>query len=63
VLHSIEATHIGVVFNPQNMTFSMSVKAIGDTAARLTTLALKGTRFNIVLQESEGARTGRSRAW
>jgi len=54
VLHSIEATHIGVVYNPQSMTFSMSVKAIGDTAARLTTLALNGTRFNIILQESEG---------
>ena len=54
VLHSIEATHIGVVYNPQSMTFSMSVKAIGDTAPRLTTLALNGTRFNIILQESEG---------
>ena len=54
VLHSIEATHIGVVYNPQSMTFSMSVKAIGDAAARLTTLALNGTRFNIILQESEG---------
>jgi hypothetical protein len=54
VIHSLEATHVGVVYNPQNMTFSMSVKAIGDTAARLTTLALNGTRFNIVLLESEG---------
>src|SRR5687768_9989435 len=54
VIHSLEATHVGVVYNPQNMTFSLSVKAIGDTAARLTALALDGTRFNIVLQEAEG---------
>src|SRR5438067_11218610 len=54
VLHSIEATHLGVVYNPQNMTFSMSVKAIGDTAAQLTVLALDGTRFDIVLKEYEG---------
>ena len=31
VIHSLEATHVGVVYNPQNMTFSLSVKAIGDT--------------------------------
>jgi hypothetical protein len=54
VLHSIEATHIGVVYSPKSMTFSMTVKAIGDVAAKLTVLALEGTRFNIVLQEAEG---------
>ena len=54
VLHSIEATHIGVVYSPQAISFSMSVKAIGDVAAKLTSLALEGKRFEIVLQESEG---------
>jgi hypothetical protein len=54
VLHSIEATHIGVVYSPKSMTFSMTVKAIGDVAAQLTVLALEGKRFNIVLQEAEG---------
>jgi hypothetical protein len=54
VLHSIEATHIGVVYSPQAISFSMSVKAIGPVAAQLTSLALEGKRFEIVLQESEG---------
>ena len=53
-LHSLEATHIGVIYSPQGMTFSMTVKAIGDIAAKLTTLALAGTRFNVVLQETDG---------
>jgi len=53
VLHSIEATHIGVVYSPQAISFSMSVKAIGDVAAKLTSLALEGKRFDIVLQETD----------
>lgn len=54
VLHSIEATHIGVIYNPQSISFSMSVKAIGDVAAKLTSLALEGKRFDITLLESDG---------
>lgn len=53
VLHSIEQTHIGVVYNPEAISFSMTVKTIGEVAAKLTALALEGTRFNITLQESE----------
>jgi hypothetical protein len=53
-LHSLEATHIGVIYSPQAMSFSMTVKAIGDIAAKLTSLALAGKRFDIVLQEAEG---------
>jgi hypothetical protein len=53
VLHSIEATHIGVVYSPKSMTFSLSVKAIGDSAAQLTTLALNGSKFDIILQETD----------
>jgi hypothetical protein len=53
VLHSLEATHVGVVYNPQAMSFSMTVKAIGDVAARLTVLALEGTRFTVILQETD----------
>jgi hypothetical protein len=53
VLHSIEATHIGMVYSPKSMTFSMTVRAIGDVAAQLTVLALEGKRFNIILQETE----------
>jgi hypothetical protein len=55
VLNSIEDTHLGVVYTPQAMTFSMTVKAIGDVAAQLTALAFAGTRFNIVLQEANGS--------
>lgn len=53
-LHSIEATHIGVVYQPDSITFSMTVKALGDVAGQLTALALKGTSFDILLQEQDG---------
>lgn len=53
-LHSIEKTHIGVVYSPQAISFSLTVKAIGDVAAKLTVLALKGARFNVVLKEKVG---------
>ncbi len=53
-LHSIEQTHIGVVYSPQSMTFSLTVKALGDVAGQLTSLAMKGAPFDIILQESEG---------
>jgi hypothetical protein len=54
VLHSIEKTHIGVIYNPKAISFSLTVKTIGDVAAKLTGLALEGTRFDITLQESDG---------
>lgn len=54
VLHSLERTHLGVVFAPQSISFSLTVKAIGDAAAKLTILAMKGKRFNITLQEEQG---------
>jgi hypothetical protein len=53
-MHSIEETHIGVVYTPEALSFSITVKAIGDVAAKLTTLALQGKRFDVLLQESEG---------
>jgi hypothetical protein len=52
VLHSIEDTHIGVIFNPKAVSFTMTVKAIGDVAAQLTAIAFEGQRFSITLQES-----------
>lgn len=54
VIHSIERTHVGAVFMPDSITFSMTVKAIGDVAARLTALALQGKRFDITLHEFNG---------
>jgi hypothetical protein len=52
-LHSIEATHIGVICSPDAMSFSITVKAMGDAAAELTILAFEHKRFDIVLQESD----------
>jgi hypothetical protein len=53
-IHSIEKTHTGVVYSPQAMSFSMTVKAIGDVAAKLTVLALNGTPFDVILKEKIG---------
>ena len=53
-LHSIEATHMGVVFMPESISFSRTVDAIGDVAAKLTVLALEGRRFDVLLQEATG---------
>jgi len=55
VIHSLERTHVGVIFAPQSISFSVTVKAIGDAAAKLTMLALKGKRFDITLQEQDGS--------
>jgi hypothetical protein len=52
--HSIGRTHVGVVHSPHSLTFSLTVSAIGPSAAELTALALKGTRFKITLQELVG---------
>jgi hypothetical protein len=54
VHHSIERTHIGAIFMPESITFSMTVKAIGGVAAKLTVLAMKGQRFDITLHENDG---------
>jgi len=54
VLHSIERSHIGAVFSPDTITFSMTVKAIGDVVAKLTALALGGKRFDVTLHEHDG---------
>jgi hypothetical protein len=52
-LHSIEQTHVGVIYSTKQITFSMTVKAIGTSVAKLTELAMNGTRFSVALQESE----------
>jgi hypothetical protein len=54
-LHSIEATHIGVIYSPDQVNFSMTVKAVGanGAAARLTHLALSGTPFNVEVEVRE----------
>jgi hypothetical protein len=54
VIHSIERSHAGIIYTPQGMTFTLTVKSIGDIAADLTGLALEGKRFSIIVQEREG---------
>jgi hypothetical protein len=54
VHHSIERTHIGSIFMPESITFTLTVKAIGGVAAALTALALDGKRFDITLHEHDG---------
>ncbi|MFA7587311.1 MAG: hypothetical protein WCY11_14130 [Novosphingobium sp.] len=53
-LHSIERTHIGVIYSPRQISFSMTVRAIGGAVGMLTKLALEGTRFSVLLQQQEG---------
>jgi hypothetical protein len=53
-IHSIEATHIGAIYSPTAISFSMTVKAIGPVVGQLTKLALEGKRFNVTLQENDG---------
>ncbi|NEW69876.1 hypothetical protein [Streptomyces rhizosphaericus] len=53
VVHSLEATHVGYIANPLNLTFTMTVKAIGGASARLTRLAMDGTEFSIGLYEAK----------
>jgi hypothetical protein len=54
VLHSLERTHLGVVYSPESISFSLTVKAIGDVAAKLTALAMQRKRFTLTLQEKVG---------
>lgn len=54
VIHSIEADNVGAVIQPQTATFTMTLDAIGPNVAQLTSLALKGTKFNISLAEKKG---------
>jgi hypothetical protein len=53
-LHSVERTHIGVVYQPKSLTFSSTVRAIGGVVGQLTSLALTGKLFDILVQEQEG---------
>lgn len=52
-LPSLERTHVGVVYSPQQISFSMTVKALGPVAAQLMKLAMQGTPFDVVLIEGD----------
>ncbi|GAB3142919.1 hypothetical protein GCM10027290_18380 [Micromonospora sonneratiae] len=53
-LHSVEASHIGAIYSPPTINFSMTVKAIGPIVGQLTKLAIDGELFNISLLELVG---------
>jgi hypothetical protein len=52
--HSIERTHIGVVYSPYSITFSLTAPVNSAAVATLTQMALTGQRFKILLQEGAG---------
>src|SRR5688572_25326597 len=52
VAHSLQGTHLGYISNPESYTFTMSVKAIGDSAAQLMRIAMAGQEFEIGMYEA-----------
>lgn len=53
-IHSIEADNVGYVRQPQTATFTMTMEAMGPHVARITKLALAGTKFNIQIAARDG---------
>jgi hypothetical protein len=54
VQHSLEQDNVGIVTQAQTFTFTMTVRAVGAAVATLTTLAVNGTEFQIVVTEQTG---------
>jgi hypothetical protein len=54
VQHSLESDNVGIVTQAQTFTFTMTVRAVGASVATLTTLAVNGTEFQIVVTEQTG---------
>jgi hypothetical protein len=52
-LHSLEQTHVGAVFSPADLQFTMTVKQSASEMGHLTELGLNRQRFNIGVQVSE----------
>ncbi|EKV27268.1 hypothetical protein C882_1770 [Caenispirillum salinarum AK4] len=50
-LHSVEAINIGVIAMPEQINFTITVKALGTATAELTKLALDRTAFRVVMEE------------
>ncbi len=53
-LHSLEDDNVAHVAKPATYTFKMDVKAIGNSVATLTNLAVTRTSFTIEASENEG---------
>jgi hypothetical protein len=55
VQHSLESDNVGIVTQAQTFTFTMTVRAVGASVAALTTLAMNGSSFQIVVTEQTGS--------
>ena len=53
-LHSLEQTHVGAVFAPADIQFTMTVKQNAAVLAQLTQIALKRQLFSIQVHEGQG---------
>jgi hypothetical protein len=54
-VHSLEQTHVGAVFSPADIQFTMTVKQSATVLADLTKAALDRTRFAIAVQKSSSS--------
>lgn len=54
-VHSLEQTHVGAVFSPADIQFTMTVKQSATVLADLTKAALGRTRFFIAVQKSSSS--------
>lgn len=52
-LHSLEQTHVGAVFSPADIQFTMTVTQSATVLGAMTEMALNRQRFNIAVQVSE----------
>jgi hypothetical protein len=53
-LHSLEQTHVGAVFAPADIQFTMTVKQNASVLAVLTKIALDREPFQILVNEGQG---------
>ena len=53
-LHSLEADNVAHIVQPATFTFTMAVKAIGASVAKLTDLARKRIAFTVEVSEESG---------
>jgi hypothetical protein len=53
-LHSLEQTHVGAVFAPADIQFTMTVKQNAAVLAQLTAIALNRQPFTIMVNEGQG---------
>jgi hypothetical protein len=60
VQHSLEKDNVGFVRQPFTFTFTMTIRALGETGqpngvAQLTKLALEGTEFQVTILRADGS--------